>query len=237
MVAAGLTAWTLVLVAPTAPPRSGPNCTSLDGSCISYPYTAAADYVPQDFVWMVPAFFMGPLAVLLVATLEPWMPRARRAFRSAALAFAAVAAGVLCLDYYVQFTTVQTSLIEGELGGGLSILSQYNPHGVFVALEDVGYFMMSLTFLFAGLALHATGRPTRLLRRVLLVAGTLGGVGLPVFVAAFGRRLEYFYEIYALSLTWLAFLVVGSSAAVVFARAAGRSSSTVSSPTPADLRH
>ena len=50
---------------------------------------------------------------------------------------------MLMVDYYVQFTTVQTSLVKGELDGGLSVLSQYNPHGVFVALEDVGYFTMS----------------------------------------------------------------------------------------------
>ncbi|MDQ1295975.1 MAG: hypothetical protein QG608_3862, partial [Actinomycetota bacterium] len=60
------TAWILVMVVPGAPPRSGVNCTSGPGACLTYPYTDAAAYVPDDFLWMIPAFLMGPLLVVLL---------------------------------------------------------------------------------------------------------------------------------------------------------------------------
>ena len=124
-------------------------------------------------------------------------------FGTLGLTFAGISAAVLMVDYYVQFTTVQTSLVKGELDGGLSVLSQYNPHGVFVALEDVGYFAMSLAFLLTGFALADTRRSERVLRRILIVVGALGVGALPLLVATLGTEMEYSYEVLALTVCWL----------------------------------
>ncbi|HEX6335941.1 MAG TPA: hypothetical protein VFZ85_03240 [Jiangellaceae bacterium] len=59
----------MATVIPGAPPRSGPSCELLDIECIGCPYTDAADYVPSDFAWMVPAFLLGPLFAVLVIAL------------------------------------------------------------------------------------------------------------------------------------------------------------------------
>jgi hypothetical protein len=160
---AGLLAWTMVLIVPTAPARSGPNCAHLDVRCITHPYTDAVEYVPGDFMWMIPAFFLAVLLVLLIATPLPLAGHRRSPCGRLALVFAGIAAAVLAIDYYVQFAVVQTSLVDGELDGGLSVFSQYNPHGLFVALEDPGYFMMCLTFVFAGVALRPSFRAIRVL--------------------------------------------------------------------------
>jgi hypothetical protein len=48
----------------TTPPRSGPFCTD---SCIEYPYTDAAAYVPCDYLWMYRALIAVLLFVVLVA--------------------------------------------------------------------------------------------------------------------------------------------------------------------------
>jgi hypothetical protein len=72
-------AWIMAVGVPGAPPRSGPNCTGGAGSCLTYPYTDAAGYVPDDFVWMVPAFLLGPLLVVLLTCLLSDIPaRGRR---------------------------------------------------------------------------------------------------------------------------------------------------------------
>jgi len=48
-------------------------------------------------------------------------------------------------------TVVQTCLPKGEVDG-LSLWSQYNPHGLFIGLEDAGYLSMGVAFLFAAAA-------------------------------------------------------------------------------------
>ena len=50
---------------------------------------------------------------------------------------------MLMRDYYVQFTTVQTSPVKGEPDGGSPCCRRPTCMVVFVALEDVGYFTMS----------------------------------------------------------------------------------------------
>jgi predicted permease len=104
---------------------------------------------------------------------------------------------------------VQTSLVRGEVDSGASILSQYNPHGVFVALEDVGYLTMCLAFLATGAALAPIRRSERALRGILVVAGAIGVVALPVLMVLLGTDLEYHYEVLSLTLCWLALIPIG----------------------------
>jgi hypothetical protein len=51
-------------VAVTTPPRTGP--FAAPGSAIPFPYSAAAKFVPRDFLWMYPALLMM-LAFLVLA--------------------------------------------------------------------------------------------------------------------------------------------------------------------------
>jgi len=55
-----------------------------------------------------------------------------------------IAALTLLADYFVQLTVVQPSLLAGERDG-IALLSQYNPHGLFIALEELGYLLISLS--------------------------------------------------------------------------------------------
>lgn len=62
------------------------------------------------------------------------------------LSFSIISATILLIDYFVQISVIQPSLLQGETEG-IAILTQYNPHGIFIALEEIGYLMMSLSFL------------------------------------------------------------------------------------------
>jgi hypothetical protein len=217
---AAAAAWILVMVVPGAPPRSGANCTGGPDACLAYPYTDAAAYVPNDFLWMIPAFLLGPLLVVLLVVLLDDVTAPRRALARIALQLATGSAALLMVDYYVQFTTVQASLVRGETGGGLSLLSQYNPHGIFIALEDLGYATMLTALAVAAPALPRATRPHRVLRRLLAIAGTLGALLLPVLLAALGRDLDYTYEVLAIAIAWTTLLATGILAAIIF-RATG----------------
>jgi MFS family permease len=209
-------AWLLALVVPGAPPRSGANCTDGPDACLTFPYADAAAYVPDDFLWMIPAFLLGPLLVVLLAGLLDDVPDSRQPFARIALALATSSAVLLMVDYYVQFTTVQTSYVRGETSDGLALLSQYNPHGVFIALEDLGYATMLAALAVAAPTLPRATRPERVLRRLLAVAGTLGVLLLPVLLAALGRDLDYTYEVLAITTAWTTLLVTGILVAVIF---------------------
>lgn len=207
-------AWTTAVVFPGAPPRSGPNCRGASEPCLTYPYVDAAAFVPGDFLWMIPAFFLGPLTLALVIVLSSNTPPRHRPLARIGTSLATVSAATLMIDYYVQFTTVQSSLVRGELDSGLSVLSQYNPHGVFIALEDLGYVTMLAALAVTALVMSPTGRSARILRRLFGVAGTVGVVAFPVALAVLGRDLEYLYEVLAITIAWTTLLVGGVLAAV-----------------------
>ena len=80
------------------PPRSGPFCS---GNCISYPYTAATQFVPYDYIWMYPAIFMSPLLVVLVACIHHYASANKKIFGNIALSFAVFSATTLVMDYFI----------------------------------------------------------------------------------------------------------------------------------------
>ena len=139
-------------IAVTTLPVSGPSCTT---DCVSYPFREVAALVPHDYVWMYPATLLMGIFVVLLACLHQATPENRRLYSLIALVFGAMAAALLAADYYIQIATLQPSILKGEFEG-FALVTQYNPHGIFIALEELGYLLMSLAFLFAGIAFANT---------------------------------------------------------------------------------
>ena len=120
-------------MAVTTLPRSGPSCAY--DVCVEYPYTDIAAYFPRDYLWMVPAILLLFPFVVLMSCVHSYAADERKPFSTAGLAFAAMSAAILVTIYFVQLTVVQTSIERGETDG-LALLSQYNPHGLFIALDQ-----------------------------------------------------------------------------------------------------
>jgi hypothetical protein len=203
-------------VAATTPPRTGP--FAAPGAAISYPYNAAADFVPRDFVWMYLALLMMLAFLVLAACVREHSSDDRRVFGTVGLCFAVVSFTVIALDYFVQLRTVQPSLLRGEFDG-LAIISQYNPHSVFIALEELGFLVMGLSFAFLALALGSS-RVERATRWVYLVSCALMVVAFIGMSWYFGFGLEYRFEVTAISIGWLTLMISGSLLAFVFRRSA-----------------
>lgn len=202
----------------TAPPRSGPFC--LVDPCITAPYTDAAAFVPIDYLWMYPALLLGPLFMLLVACIHHQAVAGQRLFSLVALSFAGIAAATLAMNYFIQLTVMQPSLLNGEVAG-LAPFSQYNPRGVFIALEDIGYLMMSVAFLFVVGAIERRDRLTRLVRALFVSSGILNIGSLLVLALIYGYDLEYRYEVAAITITWITLTIAGVLLGLVFWRAKG----------------
>jgi hypothetical protein len=208
-------------VAVTTPPRTGP--FAAPGSAIPYPYASAARFVPGDFVWMYLALLMMLAFLVLAACLRERAVDDHKVFGTIGLCLSAVSFTVIAMDYFIQLRTVQPALVRGE-SDGLTILSQYNPHGVFIALEELGFLVLGLSFAFLALSLGPS-RLERTTRWVYLVSSVLMVAAFVGMSWYFGFGLEYRFEVTAISVGWLTLMVSGLLLAFVFRRPATDASS------------
>jgi len=133
------------------------------------------------------------------------------------LCLAAVTTAILSVDYFLQLSVIQPSLARGEFDG-ISLLTQYNPHGVFVVLEEIGYLLMSLSFLADAPVFSNKNRLDRSIRWIL-VSGLVLTVGsLIVISVVYGINREYFFEVAAISINWIVLIVVSILLSRLFRR-------------------
>ena len=220
--AARLGSWTAILtvvivavfaVAGIATPaRSGPFCTT---ACVAYPYVDVARFIPGDYLWLVPGILLAPTFVVLMACIHARAMEPNRICSRIALSFALVYAVVILLDYDVQLAVVMPSLQAGETEG-LALLTQYDPHGLFIALETLGYLAMAVAFLFAAPVFAGAGAE-RAIRGVFVLGFMLAAAAF-AGLAVLGQDLVAF-EVTVLMIDWTVLIVSGALLSVVFRRA------------------
>jgi len=198
----------------TAVPISGANCP---GECVDYPYLDTISQYPKDFLWMLPAMLLVLGYVTLMVSIHSYADRQKKIFSQIGLSFAMIAAVILLSDYYLQFSVIPVSLMNAE-AEGLAMLIQYNPHGVFLVLEELGYLMMSLSFLFMAIALSGRNRLESAIRWIFIIGFVLVMVSLTVISINHGlERLDRF-EVVVISINWLILIINGVLLSIVFRR-------------------
>lgn len=224
MIAAHLGRWTAFLLAIVAVtsfaigittlPRSGPYCTE---DCLAYPYLDALQYVPRDYLWVIPSTLLTPLFVVLAGCIHASVHNSRRVQSMIGLCFASISAAIITIDYFTQLQVLEPSLVKGE-AGGLVLFSQYNPHGIFIALEDLGYLMLCVAFLFSGTALGHANRLEGAIRWTFISAGLLGLTSFVGMYWYFGFNLEYRFEVAIITIAWITWFVSGVMLGLFFQR-------------------
>lgn len=195
-------------------PVSGANCPA---DCVTYPYLDTVAQYPRDFLWMQPAMLLMLVYIALVTSIHAYAPMHRKAFSQIALSFAIVSAVILLIDYYVQFSVVPLSLMNDETEG-LPLLIQYNPHGIFIALEELGYIMMSLSFVLIVPVFKGKDRLSAAIRWVFVIGFVLNIIALVVITLTYGlERLDRF-EVVIISVNWLTLIINGGLIATLFRR-------------------
>ena len=116
------------------PARSGPFCVT---ACVVYPYIGVAQFIPGDYLWLLPGILLAPTFVVLMACIDAHAAESKKLYSRIGLSFALVYAVVILVDYFLELTVVLPSLQAGETAG-LSLFTQYDPHGLFIALETLG---------------------------------------------------------------------------------------------------
>jgi len=193
-----------------AVPIAGAYCP---GECIDYPYLETVDRFPRDYLWIY-------VAVVLVIAYLLFMISLRAVAASDSIlgqmsVYVAVAATVvLAATYFTQVTVVPASLAAGETEG-IALLTMYNPHGLFIALEEIGYLLMSLSFLFAALMLAGDGRMVRVIRWIFAAGFAVPVVALVAYAVSYGLDRQYRFEVVAIATDWSVLIVNGVLVAIV----------------------
>jgi hypothetical protein len=167
---------------------------------------------------MYPGLILALTFVVLMACIHYYTRDDKKIFSQIGLSFALISATVITLDYFIQLAVMQPSLLKGETDG-LSLFSQYNPHGIFIALEDLGYLMMSAALLFAAVGFAGRARLERAIRW-LFITSSLAAVGAFIGLSLiYGQDLEYRFEVVVLTINWIVLIVAGALLSVLFKRA------------------
>jgi hypothetical protein len=201
-------------LAMTAIPISGANCP---GDCVEYPYLDTVSQYPKDFLWMLPAMLLVLVYVTLLVSIHSYAERQKKIYGQIGLAFGLIAAVILLSDYYLQFSVVPMSLRNAETEG-LALLIQYNPHGIFLALEELGYLLMSLSFPFVAAVLSNRSRLESAIRWIFMIGFVLVMLSLSVIWISYGlERLDRF-EVLVISIDWLTLIINGVLLSIMFSR-------------------
>ena len=189
-------------LAMTAVPDSGAFCS---GDCFTWPYLNTLSEYPGDYLWMPAAVLFLLAAFAFFTVLHDRADPERKGFSRIGLGFALMAILILVVNYFVQFTVVPASLMSGQTEG-IPLITQYNPQGVFIALEELGYLLLALAFAFLAPSVYGKTRITKAMGWVFGIAAVLSFASLVFIVAVYGaHRLDRF-EVVVITITWPALI-------------------------------
>ena len=197
------------------PPLSGPYCT---GGCFSYPFSDIASRFPRDYYWMYSAILLTLSYYVLMVAIHYFAPGDKKIFSHIGLSFALISTATLVIDYFLQVSVIQPSLLSGETDS-IALLSQFNGHGVFIALEEIGFFMMSLSLLFMAPVFAGKTRSEKAVRWLFIACFALNTLSLTLYSIFYGIHREYRFEVATISIHWLTLIASGIFLSIVFRRA------------------
>lgn len=195
-------------------PPSGPYC---QGNCMDYPFNDLLNYYPRDYQWMYLAIFQLFAFLIFIISIHYFTPVEKQIFSFIGVAFALISTTVLLSDYFIQFTVIPISMMKGE-NEGIALLTQYNGHGIFIALEELGYITMSISLFFLAPVFSSSIRLEKSLRWMLFLPFILNIVAFVVYSILFGIDRSYRFEVATITINFLFLIVVGILFSIFFKR-------------------
>lgn len=190
-------------IAICTPPFSGPFCIS---GCFEYPYLNIAERFPRDYYWMYPAILVSLLYLIMMICLYQVAPLQKKVYGMAGAAFALLSALILSVDYYIQVSVIPPSLLAGETEG-IALLTQFNPHGIFIALEEMGFMLIVLSLFVVSPVFDGRNALERSLKWIAIVCLFIALLTFTLISVSFGIEREYRFEVAIISIAWLELIV------------------------------
>jgi len=188
-----------------AVPPAGPYCP---GDCMSYPFKDILLYFPRDYIWMYLAILQVFSYVIFIVSNHFITQNENKLFSFLSIAFATITATVLLVTYFVQFSVVPMSMMKGETEG-IALLTQYNGHGIFIAMEELAYITMSISFLFLAFIFSNETRIEKTIRLILILGFILMVFSFIFYTFKYGLDRSYRFEVAAISVNWITTITIG----------------------------
>jgi len=180
------------------------------------PYPYVGSFVKTiDYVLFYPAFVLAPVFVVLLACIYKYTHPARKIFSFIALLFGLIYAAIIIPDYFILWNVDLPSIMSGQTAN-LSLISLYNPHGIFIALESLAYIMMSVSFLFLA-PVFKGGRIEKALKWLFII-GFILGMGSFAFTSLMGYDIVVF-EVGIITINVAVLIASGILVSILFRRA------------------
>lgn len=193
------------VIAVLTPPISGPFAT---GARIAYPYIDILSRYPRDYIWMFPAMLLMVIIIVYMVCVDHNLNPNKKIYSRIALVFASLAAGIIFVDYFIQVTVIQPSLLNNEVQG-IPLLTQYNPHGIFIALEEAGYLILSIAILFLTPVFAGSGKIKTALRWTSVLNFMFTLLSLIVISVIYGINREYRFEVAVIMFDFMTLILLG----------------------------
>lgn len=196
----------------TAIPPAGPYCPN---NCMEYPFPDILLYYPRDYFWMYLAIFQLFAFVIFMVTNHFIASAAKKLYTFLSISFTLISSTVLLIAYFTQFSVVPISVMKGE-AEGIALITQYNEHGLFIAMEELGYITMSIALFFLAFAFYKKNRIERIIRVILISQLILTIIAFIYFSIMFGIERSYLFEVATITINWLCIIVVGIMIGLAF---------------------
>jgi hypothetical protein len=98
------------------------------------------------------------------------------------------------------------------------MLSQYNSHGVSIALEELGYLLMSAALAFMALTLPGASALERWASKLFIGGFAVSLLALTWFLTQYGHGRGYLFDLAIISIVWLTLIPGAFMMATTFHR-------------------
>lgn len=201
--AAILTIITFAIAVMTSP-LSGPFCKA---DCFHYPFTDILSRFPRDYYWMYFAMVLMLLYLPMIIAVHQTVANEKKHFSLIGVAFAIMATLILFCDYFIQVSVIQPSLLAGETDG-ISILSQFNPHGIFIVLEEIGFLFMVISFFCLAPMFTDNNANQKAIKWTSIIGFVLTIISFIIISLIHGINREYRFEVAIISITWIELIII-----------------------------
>ncbi len=189
----------------TAIPPSGAYCPQ---NCMSYPFPDILAYYPRDYYWMYVSIIQLFVFVVFMVANHFIANASLKIYTFLGISFALISTTVLLLAYFTQFSVVPVSVMNNETEG-IALITQYNEHGLFIAMEELGYITMSVSLFFLAFAFSDQGKLSRAIRFILLGQLVLNLLAFVFYAVAFGIHRGYRFEVATITINWITLILIG----------------------------
>ncbi len=191
-------------IAILTPPLSGPFCKA---DCFQYPFTDILSRFPRDYYWMYFAMILMLLYLSMMIAVHQTVKNEKKHFSLISVSFAIMATLILFTDYFIQVSVIQPSLLAGETDG-ISILSQFNPHGIFIVLEEIGFLFMVISFFCLIPTFSSNNATQKAIIWTSIFGLALSIISFIVITIIHGINREYRFEVAVISVTWIELIII-----------------------------